>query len=178
MSADDSGIAGSLRPFRARPWPVHVAVLLVGVGLWVGTYLLAVHVTPSGRLVGADSPAGVLARQRVAILAGLVTGAYFAVAFTRGLGGPLWNLFAPALVPPFVPTTVYTDFGGVPAQVLRPASLGATAATAQYVAVTAVPLVLTFGTALGWSVYLDRRGTYEQWAAVHLPTRLRPEGQS
>ncbi|UPV75277.1 hypothetical protein M0R89_04220 [Halorussus limi] len=100
--------------FRSRGVAAHTAAFVVGAALWFAAYLAVVSVAGWTDLVAADGATAGRARLFAGAAAGIVTGLYFAFAYTRALGSPMLNLLFPWVFTVLAPARVYALFAGSP----------------------------------------------------------------
>lgn len=148
----------------------HVLVYVGGVALWIGVYVALVFGLGASDQVATRTPAGLYVRQVGATVAGVVTGVYFAGAYTRALGAPMPDLVAASAVGVLMPARVLA-LGAAPPD---PALVGSDLLVSTVVlsSGSAVTLVLV----LGW-YYVRFGGTgtedAERWEDDHFPPGFR-----
>lgn len=155
----------------ANSWlPTHLTVYAGGVALWTAVYLAVVLGSGTPRLFAAETADGLFLRRFGTGIAGVATGLYFTVAYTRALGAPLPNLIAASAISALMPVRVLA-LGNTPPS---PALVGSDLLVPTLV--LSGGSVVTLGVVIGW-YYVRFSGTgtagAERWESDYFPRGFR-----
>lgn len=162
----DEQVRAFLTPFTTQSVVTHLVAVLVGAGVFTGVYLFMLG-DPS--LAAASSPDALAARQTAIAVAGIATGVYFGLAWTRAIGGPGLNFLYPVGMIVVLPHVVALWQGQLPSNVWTDAEfIFSTQFTFDGLKV-GLPGMLAFVVVmLAWAFLgLGSKEAVQEWLATH-----------
>ncbi|SEP13595.1 hypothetical protein SAMN04487948_1166 [Halogranum amylolyticum] len=165
----DEQVLAFLTPFTSQSPITHFVAVLLGGVVFTSMYLFTLG---DAALAAATGSTAIAVRQTATLVAGVATGVYFALTYTRAIGGPGLNILYPILTIVTLPYAIAMSQGGVPAQLWTEAEF---IFSVQFIIdglKVGLPGVVAFiAVMLGWFfIGLGSEDAVEEWLTTHTST--------